>query len=170
MAATFTSNSGQIWTRRALLLAGLALPVAAAAKSRSIKRGPTVLFICQYGTVKSAIARELFRRRAAERGIAATTFSRGLTIAADHRSAALIAALARDGINADADPAKNLTRKDWRRADIVVTFDPLPASVKPRDLRAWTDVPSFNDAYPRGRPVLDRRIDALLDEIAAKSV
>jgi hypothetical protein len=31
-------------------------------------------------------------------------------------------------------------------------------------------VPSFNDDYAHGRPDLDRRIDALLDEIAAKSV
>lgn len=150
--------------RRAFLVAGLALPFAAAA--RTGHHPPRILFVCQFGTVKSAIARELCRRRAAERGISVRATSRGLTIAADHRSPALIAALAAEGLDPDADPPTPLARKDWRRADVVVTFNPLPAAVRPRDLRDWSDTPSFNDDYAHGRPEVLARIDALLTELA----
>jgi len=53
---------------------------------------PRVLFICQYGTAKSAIAREVFRQRARERGIPVVTFSRGIT-PEEHISPALRARL-----------------------------------------------------------------------------
>jgi hypothetical protein len=38
---------------------------------------PQVLFVCPYGTVKSAIARETLKRRAAEAGVAVRVRSRG---------------------------------------------------------------------------------------------
>ena len=59
----------QSLTRRSALLGGLSLVVVAQqamSRPRTVQR---VLFICQYGTAKSAIARELFRRRARQRRI-----------------------------------------------------------------------------------------------------
>ena len=61
------------------------------------KQAKRVLFICQYGSVKSPIARELFRRRAKERGIAVIALSRGISPEA-HIAPSLLAALKADGI------------------------------------------------------------------------
>jgi protein-tyrosine-phosphatase len=124
-----------------------------------------VLFVCQYGTVKSALARELFRRRAGERGIKAIAFSRGIT-PAEHLSAAARTSMAADGIDSARDPLRKLAPADLRKADIVVIFNPLPAKLATRPVRDWTATPSVNDDYANARPELDRRIDALLDAIA----
>ena len=155
----------QSLNRRSALLAGLVLVVAAAPAWPHPRKSLRVLFICQYGTAKSAIARELFRRRARERGMAVTAFSRGLTLA-DHISSPLHQMLSADGIDPAADPATVLARRDWQHADLVVAFNPLPKNVRPEHLRDWSDLGSFNDDYAHTRPDLDRRIEALLDAIA----
>jgi hypothetical protein len=125
---------------------------------------PKILFICQYGTAKSAIAREVFRQHARLRGINALAFSRGLTIE-DHISSRLKGRLTADGIDPKADLPKTLSRNDWIKADIVVAFNPLPGTIRHPDIRDWSDLPSMNDSYPTARAILDSHIDALLDEI-----
>lgn len=146
---------------RRMLLLGLA---AIAATGASAPPKPRVLFICQFGTAKSAIAREFFRRRARERGISVLAFSRGLTIE-DHISQPLSTALREEGIDAAHDRARKLTKRDFRAADIVVFFNPLPASLGPVVARDWTTLSSFNDNWAQARADLVPRIDALLDEI-----
>lgn len=131
--------------------------------ARNLKR-PKILFICQYGTAKSAIAREVFRRHARLRGIDALVFSRGLTLE-DHISPRLKGRLTAEGIDPKADLLKTLSRKDWIKADIVVAFNPLPTTIIHTDIRDWSDLPSMNDSYSTARAILDSRIDALLDEI-----
>lgn len=130
------------------------------------RKRPVVLFICEFGTAKSAIARELLRRRAKARGIAVTALSRGLQIE-DHVSPPLRLALNADGIDSRRDGFAILAKKDVQVADTVVTFVRLPDALRPRDLRDWSAVPSVNDAWPAARADLDRRIDALLDQIVA---
>jgi protein-tyrosine-phosphatase len=129
---------------------------------------PKILFVCQAGTAKSAIARELFKRRARERGIKADVFSRGIVVE-DHISPTLRQKLIADGINTTAEPAKPLEPTDWAAADILVNFNPLPASVAHDDVRDWSDVPSVNDDYVNARALMTKRIDALLSEIAVRA-
>lgn len=157
-------------SRRALCSLGMALalgsvvasaPAAAAGKM-------TVLFVCQAGTVKSAIARELFRASAARKGIAVTTISRGLKIE-DHVSPGLKTHLAAEGIDTTRDPPRALDQDTLDSADIVVLFDPLPASLSRADARDWTATPSMNDAYEQARSYMDTHIAALLAEIANHS-
>ncbi len=138
--------------------------VAARAKNEDI-RVPKVLFVCQFGTAKSAIAREVFRQRARARGIDVTAFSRGIT-PGGHVSAALKARLTKDGIDSARDGLHRLSRKDIKAANIVVTFNPLPATMLPKDIRDWSAVPSVNDDYSAASADLRRRIDALLDTLA----
>ena len=151
--------------RRAVMAFG-ALLVTAPAFAWAAEKPPVVLFVCPAGTAKSAIARELFRKRAKERGIAATAFSRGLHIE-DHVSAPLRQRLEAEAIDTRRDGFSGLKPKDVRAADIVVTFAVLPAAYRSPKLRDWSAVPSVNDAWPVARADLDRRIDALLDTIAA---
>jgi protein-tyrosine-phosphatase len=150
--------------RRNLLFAGLAFAAMATVASTASPKLPTVLFVCEFGTAKSAIARELFRKRARERGIAVAAFSRGLKIE-DHISPPLRQKFDAEGIDSRRDGFAVLSARDIRRADMVVTFTPIPQ--RARTSLDWSDVPSVNDSYPVARAELDRRIDALLDTIAA---
>jgi protein-tyrosine-phosphatase len=125
------------------------------------------LFICDFGTAKSAVAREFFRRRAQERGIDVTAFSRGLQVE-DHISPPLNVWLDAEGIDTRRDGFAVVTPDDFQRADIVVSFARLPRAYRSQMLQDWTALPSVNDAWPAARIDLDRRIDALLDAIVAR--
>jgi hypothetical protein len=151
--------------RRTFLATGAAL-VVQSVPGLAASKPPVVLFICEFGTAKSAIARELFRKRARERGIAATAFSRGLKIE-DHISRPLKAKLDAEGIDPRRDGFAVLAAKDLRAADVVVTFAPLPAAFRPRKKLDWSALPSVNDAWPAARADLDRQIEGLLDTLAA---
>jgi protein-tyrosine-phosphatase len=152
--------------RRAILVLALAATTAPRLALAS-RRKPVVLFICDFGTAKSAIARELFRRRARERGIAVVAFSRGLQIE-DHISPPLKRALDAEAIDTRRDGFAVLSVRDVRAANVIVSFAKLPSSLHPTALHDWTSLPSVNDNWPAARADLDRRIEALLDTIAAQ--
>lgn len=141
---------------------------AAGCAVQPVVKPPKILFVCQAGTAKSAIAREIFKKRAQERGIAVDVFSRGLVIE-DHLSPALKENLRSNKIDTNAEPALALQPRDWAAADILVRFNPLPASVQHKDVRDWTDVPSVNDDYANAKRIMDKRIDELLNELAEKA-
>lgn len=113
--------------RRIFLASGAMLVIPGVASARV--RVPSVLFVCQAGTAKSAIARELLRKRARERRIAITAFSRGLVIE-DHVSMSLRQRLDADAIDPRRDDFKLLSASDLRNADIVVSFTPLPPAYR----------------------------------------
>jgi arsenate reductase (thioredoxin) len=144
------------------LLIGANLLAPAAVSAPPKKR--RVLFICQFGTAKSAIARELMKRRAAERGVPLGIFSRGIT-PEPHLAPSTRDALLAEGIVLDAQEVQALSAEDLSAADIVVFFNPLPATWRKGDERDWSAVPSVNDAYPLARIELDRRIDNLISEL-----
>jgi protein-tyrosine-phosphatase len=161
-----SENSVTTVGRRGFLAVGIMWAAGLVAPSAQAKRRkqPKILFICQYGTAKSAIAREVFRQHARLRGVDARAISRGLTLE-DHISSQLQIRLQSDKIDPMADLPKTLSRRDWVKADIVVAFNPLPAEITHLDVRDWTDLPSVNENYSEARMVLDKRIDSLLDEI-----
>ena len=128
---------------------------------------PRVLFICQFGTAKSAIARELFKRRAAQRGIPVSVFSRGIT-PEPHLASSTRDELLTEGIVLDTQGVRKLRAADLSAADIVVFFNPLPARLRRAKQRDWSAVPSVNETYPLARADLDRRINLLIDELALK--
>ena len=153
--------------RRTVLATGAMFAVIPGA-GLAAPKPPVVLFVCEFGTAKSAIARELFRKRAKERGIAVTAFSRGLKIE-DHISPPLRQKLDAEGLDSRRDGFAVLASKDVRAADVVVTFATLPTTYRPRKLLDWTALPSVNDAWPAARADLDKRIDVLLDSIVARA-
>lgn len=146
--------------------AALAAPPAAAALSPP--QAPLVLFVCQAGTVKSAIARELFLRRARERSITVAAFSRGIS-PADHVSPQLAQRLAAKDIDSARQPPLQLAQADLDKADVIVVFDPIPASMKTRSVRDWTAQPAFNDQFDQAWPWLEVRIGQLLDELSHRA-
>ncbi|MFL5297097.1 MAG: hypothetical protein ACJ798_12020 [Phenylobacterium sp.] len=124
-----------------------------------------VLFVCQFGTVKSPFARELLRRRARERGLAVSVSARGLT-PADHATTAFLASARADGVDPRAEQVRRLEPRDLAQADVVVSFEPPQPAGLP-GARDWSDTPSFGD-YPAARRNVLARIEALLDEIARR--
>ncbi len=126
-----------------------------------------ILFVCQYGTAKSVIAREFFRQRALQRNIDVRAISRGITIE-DHISADLRKNLAADGINPNVEQIRVLTQEDLQSANIVIAFNPLPPSLLHPEVRDWSDLPSVNEKYKKSRAIMKRRIDKLLDELEAR--
>jgi len=165
--STFNGKIQRLLNRRVLLRAALvAVACGATGHAGQISIPKNVLFVCQYGTVKSAIAREVFRRRAIERRISVRVMSRGIT-PADHVSASLRQRLQLDGIDPARDHVAALDAATLRAADIVVLFDRLPPSLQRSGARDWSEMPSFSD-YDRARGFLDPRIEALLTEVASQ--
>ncbi len=156
----------QFLSRRSVLIG--AVSVACGCASASPASEPAnVLFVCRYASVKSTIAREHFRRLAAARGLDVRAQSRGLT-PEDHVTPALAAALAGDGVDTRSEPMRMLTAADLDAADIIIVFDALPTEMGSWPVRDWSDTPSMNADYAAARAVLVPRLNALLDEIAAR--
>jgi protein-tyrosine-phosphatase len=147
--------------RRLLLTLPLML---AAAPAAAACRPPVVLFVCPAGTVKSAIAREALKRRAAAKGLELDVHSRGIA-PEDHVSPELARRLRADGIDPAAEPARTVTAADVARADVVVAFDAAAEAPVMKGSRAWV-TPSWNADYDAAKADLDRRLDGLVAELA----
>ncbi|MDB5423952.1 MAG: hypothetical protein JWQ29_1368 [Phenylobacterium sp.] len=145
---------------------GLVLLAGPAAVRAAPCAPPTVLFVCPAGTVKSAIARETLKRRAAQAGVAVRVASRGVHPEA-HVSPALKASLLADGIDPAAEPLRALEPQDLARADIVIAFDEAAQAPGLQSARVW-DVPSWNSQYPEAKAAMAPKIDALLAELARR--
>jgi protein-tyrosine-phosphatase len=126
---------------------------------------PRILLVCQFGTVKSPIARELLKRRASERHVPLIVIARGIT-PQQHITPELHSRLAKDGLNPAAEPLTKLRPTDVATADLVIAFDKLPVEYHPRHFVDWSDLPSMLNDYDHARTDLEARIDALLDRIA----
>ena len=145
---------------------GLLLLAGSRAAQAAPCPAPTVLFVCPAGTVKSAIAREMLKRRAAERGAPVRVISRGVH-PEDHVSPGLRASLLADGIDPAAEPLAVLEPQDVTHADIVIVFDEAAQAPGMAQARAW-DIPSWNSQYAQARAAMAPKIDALLDELAGR--
>ena len=162
-------STANFFSRRSFVKVAFAtMVISQAAISRGSARRKTVLFVCQYGSVKSAITRELFRRRALERDVQVTAMSRGIALES-HLAPQLRATLAADGIDPERDGRHQLSKADLRHADMTVLLDPLPKDWTARRIHDWTDIRSFNQFYETEKPRVLARIDQLLDEIAVQS-
>ena len=154
-------------TRRATLV-GLAAAAALPASALALRQ-PRVLFICRYATVKSATARELLRKRARERGVGVKVRSRGIT-PVDHLPPAVRQRLIDQfGIDPAAERPQALQQADLDRADIVILFDTLPASLRKSGTLDWTDQPSLLEQFEPSMAYLEAHIEALLDRIAGSA-
>lgn len=151
---------------RRLLLALPLLATPLAARGAPC-RAPVVLFVCPAGTVKSAIARESLKGRAAAEGLRLDVRSRGLA-PEDHVSPALAVRLKADGIDTAAEPLGALTPADVAAADVVVAFDDAAAAAALKGARAWR-TPSWNADYDAAKADLAVRIDALVAELRQRS-
>lgn len=154
-----------LFYRRTLIL-GAAAGLAAGRASAACPP-PRVLFVCPAGSVKSAIAREALRQRAAAVGLAVSVASRGLR-PEDHVSPALAANLQRDGLDPAAEPLRALAQSDIAQADLIVAFDEASEEPMLHAARAWK-TPSWNSDYPAAKADLDQRLTGLLTDLRTRA-
>lgn len=159
-----THPSTPCLNRRRALVGGLILLAAPAAVAGTVPcRAPRILFVCPAGTVKSAIARETLKRRAAQQGVPVFVTSRGLH-PEDHVSPALATNLEADGIDPRSEPLRALAASDLAAADIVIAFDEAAQAPALKGARIW-DIPSWNSDYAGAKGALAGQIDGLLSEL-----
>jgi protein-tyrosine-phosphatase len=151
---------------RRAILAGVGLALAGG-PAKAACRPVRVLFVCPAGSVKSAIAREVLKRRAAQEGVSVVVASRGLRLE-DHVTPALAANLRGDGIDPTAEPLRALTPADVAQADILVAFDEASEAPLLRSAQAWK-TPSWNADYAAAKADLEARLTVLLKQIRARA-
>jgi protein-tyrosine-phosphatase len=149
--------------RRSLLLGLLAVVGVSRAAHAAPCPAPTVLFVCPAGTVKSAIARETLKRRAAQLGVPVRAVSRGIN-PEDHVSPGLAASLKADGIDPAREPVRAFAPGDAAASDIVVAFDQAAQAPGLQGARVWR-TPSWNTDYAGARAATANQVDELLAEL-----
>lgn len=156
-------------SRRKVVLALAALPLACSKPERRPAARPvrTVLFVCQAGTVKSAIAREVALKKAREQGLKIEFRSRGIS-PEDHVTPDMLARLAKKGIDPRSETVVALTQADLDAADMVVAFNRLPPGMTARNFRDWTDSPAFSEDHDRAMTAIETRVAGLLEELAGQ--
>jgi protein-tyrosine-phosphatase len=137
-----------------------AIPAWAAKPCRITK----VLFVCQMGSVKSAIAREQLRRIIKERSLPVEVQSRGLTPANDV-TPELAARLKAEGINPAADPLRRFAPADAARAGVAIAFDDAAKAPGLERARLWHS-PSWTDDYVHAKTIMDWHIGEFADELS----
>ncbi|MCH9651176.1 MAG: hypothetical protein K0U98_23330 [Deltaproteobacteria bacterium] len=149
------------------LVLGLYSASGVAAANSDQATTPSVVMVCEHGTVKSLIAAKLFDQEASQRGLALRAVSRGMH--PDEAVPAKIAkALENDGFDISGFDPEKLSKPDVTGslrvvaigADLAATGDGAPSPI----LR-WDDVPPASVDYEASKASLLAHIQALLDEL-----
>ena len=154
----------------ALLLAGAS---GAAAQSRGqasqqARDSQTVVFVCEHGSVKSALALVYFREMAAQKGLAYRAVSRG-TAPDTALPPFMRAGLRGDGLSLGAFTPTRFSDADLRNALLVVSFDqPSIAQTVGGRLPtiAWDNLPAVSANYEVARDSIKQRVALLVDSLA----
>jgi len=182
---------------RCLLTAGLGVALvyapafAADSPTSSAKpAGPTVVFVCKYGSVKSLVATERFNRLAEQRGVAVRAIARAANPGTLHTEVIELVArqLALEGSNVANYQPRVLTPEEAAAAirvvHILLQGEPDPdssvaAATAHVPEEQWDDVPSMligpdgtvdttGHQYAKSRSQLIPHVDALFEEVISK--
>jgi len=125
-----------------------------------------VVFVCEHGSVKSLVGAVYFNRWAEQRGLPYRAVARGV-VPDSAVPAPVRDGLRTDGFKVSAFVPQALRASDVAHAWLVVSFDQDVTKVvgSTRYLK-WDGLPGVLADYPRGRDVIVRRVDALVDELA----
>lgn len=128
----------------------------------AVKRTRSVVFVCEHGSAKSAIAAAHFDRLAEAAGLDVRAISRGTDPDPEFPPMA-INGLTRDGLRPREPAPKLLTAEELAGAARVVTFCALPASYAYRGpVEQWDDVPAVSEDYDRARTEIVNRVQRLI--------
>jgi arsenate reductase (thioredoxin) len=131
------------------------------------KRGTTIVFVCEHGSVKSLIAMHWFNRRAGERGLVHRAVSRGM--APDESvPKGIVEKLHDDGFTVENFTPVRLSTADLSGAERVISIGIDVTSVTKRSgvkVDEWNKIPPASENYATSRDAIVKRIDTLLTEL-----
>ena len=151
---------------RLTLAISLALPLFA--QQNKDAPIPKVVFVCEHGAAKSVIAAKELEKLARERGIQVQAVARGTAPEAE------IGAAVRQGLKADGIDVGNMTparvqASDLRNATAIVSFGPDLSPVAGAKVNAqdWSATPGPSENFQAARDYIVKRLEVLLDQLAA---
>ena len=127
----------------------------------------TVVFVCEHGAAKSAVAAAHFNRLAAERGLRLRAVSRGTAPDAAVPSY-IIEGLRREGLQLpDGFVPSNVSEGEVATAIRIVTFDvSLQTKADSSRLQRWDGLPAFGAGYDAASRAILAKVDALILELS----
>lgn len=145
-----------------LIVATLAPALLGQAASSS----PQVVFVCEHGAAKSVIAAAHFNHIAQQRGLKVRAIARG-TNPDPEVAPKVIAGLKSEGLKEITAKPQLVSERDTSNAQRVVTLGcKLPHNARST---GWNDIPSPSADYSAASSAIRSRVEALVDELAAKS-
>jgi arsenate reductase (thioredoxin) len=151
-----------------LLLPGAALSsVMAQEATKPSSTTPQVVFVCEHGAAKSIIAASHFNKLAAERGLPHRAISRA-TNPDPAIASKVIEGLQGEGVPIVQSKPQLVSEQDTAKAAKVVTFGcKLPKPNTP--ILDWADAPSPSANYSVASKDIQKRVEALVDQLAAEA-
>jgi arsenate reductase len=148
-------------------LAAILLPVALAAQQDARPSVPKIVFVCEHGSAKSVIAAKELEKLARERGIPVQAVARGTTPDPEI-GPAVRQGLKADGIDVGGMTPVKVKSEDLRNATMIVSFGPdlaaIAGNTRPED---WSATPAVSENYQAARDYIVKRVQILLDRLAA---
>jgi protein-tyrosine-phosphatase len=127
-----------------------------------------VLFVCEHGVAKSALAAALFNDMARKRGLSFRAERRAANAPQLEPSVSTTKGLSADGLPIPEGVPLQLTEQDARDALRVITMGTSLLVAAPKQTTEdWADVPAVGDDYASARDMIRRHISQLLDDLAA---
>lgn len=126
-----------------------------------------VVFVCEHGSAKSVVAASHFNALAGARGLEVRAVARG-TVPDAELPAGVLAGLSRDGREPATLKPTKLEPNEVALALRVIAFLDLPADLDPDHRATRWQVPAVSVDYEAARAVIVQRVEALLDELAAR--
>jgi hypothetical protein len=136
------------------------------------REAPTqVLFVCEHGAAKSAIAAAYFNELAGTQRVRARAIARGVD-PQDAPSTPTVAGLREDRmpIGPAGEVPRPVTEADLAAAKELVVFDcgePPMRALAARGV-CWDDVPAVGAGYGRARDVIREHLDALVNRLSKR--
>jgi|SRR5215468_5584477 len=146
-------------------------------RDSSTNTQPTVAFICAHGSIKSLMAAQRFNRLAEERGLPVRAISRATnTDSVDDKVPEPVAkGMTQDGYYVDGIKPQVLTHDEASKALRVVhisledpTNDPNAKEASGVAVERWNGIPSALRDYAMTKRMVNERVDAMINEYAAK--
>jgi len=128
----------------------------------------SILFVCEHGAARSAIAAAYFNKIAKEKGVNYEAHFKG-TDPQDSLTVATRRGLVRDGFNIAKMKPTLISESDINQSAQVIVFDcKLPTNINPKNLILWDGIPPISDSYDIARDQIEVKVRALVNQLIKK--
>lgn len=148
------------------LVLGMSILLAQCLSPQQQNKGitPTVLFVCEHGAARSAIASAYFNRIAGEKSLDYVAIFRG-TDPDTVLTSGTAAGLTRDGFDVRGYNPMKVTLADLEGASKIVTFDCRIPFDSDKPVTAWNGIPPISKDYEVAREEIVTKFRELIREL-----